>query len=407
VRHTALPPPGDERQLKRLVGRIMSQQLDRGKPLWELWYIEGLSRDRFAVVTKLHHCMVDGIAGADLMAAMMGPVADAAVAAPPRWIPRPAPPAARLLADELLRRATLPLDIARGGRALLAQPGRSLTAARDALESIGAALFAGLAPASPTPINCDIGPHRRFDWLRLDLAGIKDIKTRQGGTINDVVLALVAGAMRRFLQGRGEQVDGIRFRAMVPVSVRATAERGHLGNRVSFLMTPLPIAERDATRRLQTVIDTTQTLKDSKQRRGGELLEEVSDRVSTGLFAQVARLGAQTPSYNMVVTNVPGPPFPVYLLDAQLREVYPLVPLFRNQALGIALFSYDGGLYWGFNADWDAVPDLHDLVGFVGAEYQALCATAPSAQTAQLVRPTARESRRRRRVSVRRTAARR
>ena len=144
----------------------MSQQLDRGKPLWELWYVEGLSGDRFAVITKLHHSMVDGIAGADLMGAMMGPDPDASVAAPPRWMPRPAPAPARLLADELLRRAALPLDIARGGGALLARPRAAFASARDALESIGEALWAAMAPGTPTPINCDIGPHRRFDWMR-------------------------------------------------------------------------------------------------------------------------------------------------------------------------------------------------------------------------------------------------
>lgn len=379
VRHTALPPPGDERQLKRLAGRIMSQQLDRGKPLWELWYVEGLTGDRFAVITKIHHCMVDGVSGADLMAAMMGPDPNAAMVPAARWLPRPAPAPARLLADELMRRASLPLDIVRGGQALLTRPRRSLAAAREAIESVGAALSATTMPASSTPLNSDIGPHRRFDWMKLDLDVVKGIKHRHGGTVNDVVLAIVAGAMRRFLRRRGEQVDDLLFRAMVPVSVRDAAEHGRLGNRVSFLMAPLPLAERDPVRRLRQVTETMQALKHSKQRRGGELIEEVSDRLSTGLFAQVARLGARTQPYNIVVTNVPGPQVPVYLLGAPLREVYPLVPLFSNQALGIALFSYDGGLYWGFNADWDAVPDLHDVVGFIAAECHALREAAASA----------------------------
>jgi WS/DGAT/MGAT family acyltransferase len=411
VRHTALPPPGDERQLKRLAGRVMSQQLDRGKPLWELWYVEGLSGDRFAVITKLHHAMVDGIAGADLMAAMMGPDANAVVVPGARWIPRPAPSPARLLADELLRRAALPVDLARGTQALLTRPRSAIGAARDALESIGAALGAAMTPASPTPLNCEIGPHRRFDWMRLELAQVKEIKNRHGGTVNDVVLALVAGAMRRFLRARGERVDDLTFRAMVPVSMRAAAEHGNLGNRVSFMMAPLPIAERNPERRLRQTIETMQQLKHSKQHRGGELLGEVSDRVSTGLFAQIARLGARTQPYNLVVTNVPGPQFPVYLLGALLREVYPLVPLFKNQALGIALFSYDGGLYWGFNADWDALPDLHDVVGFVAAECHALSATPAGAAALAAVPRAARGAsmppRRRRAAPRRRAAARR
>jgi diacylglycerol O-acyltransferase / wax synthase len=381
VRHTALPPPGDERQLKRLAGRIMSQQLDRGKPLWELWYVEGLSGDRFAVITKLHHCMIDGVSSVDLMAAMMGPDPAAPMVKAPRWMPRPVPAAWRLLADEVARRAAVPIDVARGAQALLTRPRRALGAARDAVEGVGEALWAGLAPSSPTPINCDIGPHRRFDWLKLDLEVVKDIRNRLGGTVNDVVLAIVAGAMRRFLRGRGEQVEELSFRAMVPVNLRDAAEHNGLGNRVSFMMAPLPLAERNPSHRLQKVIETTRALKQSKQRSGAQLLEEVSDRVASGLFVQLARLGARTQPYNIVVTNVPGPQFPVYLLGTPLREAYPLVPLFSNQALGIALFSYDGGLFWGFNADWDAMPDLHDVVGAVETEYSTLrqlAANAPS-----------------------------
>lgn len=303
---------------------------------------------------------------------MMGPDPGATVTAAPRWIPRPAPTPGRLLTDELVRRAALPIDIARGGGPLLARPRQALAATRDAFESMAEALWAGFAPSSPTPINCEIGPHRRFDWLRLDLETLKQIKRRHGATLNDVVLAIVAGAVRRFLRRRGASVDDLTFRAMVPVSVRDAGERGQLGNRISFLMAPLPVSERDPGRRLAKVVATMQALKQSKQRRGGELLEEMSDRLSTGFFAQFARLGALTQPYNMVVTNVPGPQFPVYLLGAPLREVYPLVPLFRNQALGIALFSYNGGLFWGFNADWDAMPDLHDLADLVAAECRAL-----------------------------------
>jgi WS/DGAT/MGAT family acyltransferase len=372
IRHTALPPPGDERQLKRLTGRIMSQQLDRGKPLWELWYVEGLPGDRFAVISKMHHCMVDGISGVDIMSSMMGADQNFAPATAPRWVPRPAPPPGRLLTDEVMRLASLPVDVVRAGGALLSQPRRSLATARDAVAGVGEALWASFSPASPTPLNCDIGPHRRFDWVKLDLEVARGIKQRHGSTLNDVVLAVVAGAVRRFLRHRGEQVEDLTFRAMIPVNVRGATEHGRLGNRVSFMMAPLPIGERDPERRLRQVMETMQALKQSKQRRGGEMLEEVSDRVFSGLFAQVARLGSRTLPYNIVVTNVPGPQFPVYLLGAPLREAYPLVPLFTNQALGIALFTYNGGLFWGFNADWDAMPDLHEFVGAVEKECTAL-----------------------------------
>jgi WS/DGAT/MGAT family acyltransferase len=388
LRHTALPPPGDLRQLKRLTGRIMSQQLDRGKPLWEMWFVEGLDDGRFAVITKVHHCMIDGVSGVDLLAGMITAEASHPHEAPPHWVPRPAPGPGRMLADELMRRATLPLDIARGAGALLSEPRRTLQSTREALQALGEALSAGFSPASATPLNCDIGPHRRFDWLRVDLDDIKQIKHAHGTTLNDVVLAIVAGAMRRFLRTRGEQVDDLEFRAMVPVNVRAAAEHGRLGNRVSFLLAPLPVNERGAVQRLASVAATMGALKRSKQRQGGELLEEISDHTATSLFARFARLGARARPYNIVVTNVPGPPFSVALQGAALSEIYPLVPLFSNQALGIALFSYNGSLYWGFNADWDAVPDLHEVVLAVEQEFNELLATAAPPHAARAERST-------------------
>lgn len=406
IRHTALPPPGDDRQLKRLVGRIMSQQLDRGKPLWEIWYVEGLSDDRFAVIVKVHHCMVDGVAGVDLMASMLSPDPRAPVPAAAPWIPRPAPSPLQLLAGELGRRATFPLDLARGAAAVVGQPRRALSSFASGVESVGEALWASLRPSSPTPLNCAIGPHRRFDWLRLDLDGVKEIRHHGGATVNDVVLATVAGAMRRFLRGRGERVEDLTFRAMVPVNVRTATEHSQLGNRVSLMMATLPVGERDPGARLRQVVETMQQLKRSNQQRGTELLEEASDWLPGSLFARVARLGMRTTPYNLVVTNVPGPQVPLYLLGAPLRAAYPLVPLFGNQALGIALFSYDGGLFWGFNSDWDALPDLHRLVEAVDAEHLALRrATAGHAAEPTAPPRAAADGRRRRPPAVKRRAA--
>lgn len=386
LRHAALPPPGDLRQLKRLAGRIMSQQLDRGKPLWEMWFVEGLEDGRFALITKVHHCMIDGVSGADLLAALLVPEGMPSHGTPAQWVPRPAPGPARLLADEIARRAALPLDVARGAAALLSDPMHGVQAARDALLGLGEVLSTGFSPASATPLNGDIGPHRRFDWLRLEFADIKKIKNAHGATINDVVLAIVAGAMRRFLAARGEQVDDLEFRAMVPVNLRGRKEHGRLGNRVSYLLAPLPVNEHTAERRLARVVETMAALKRSKQRLGGEVLEEISDHTASSLISRFAKLGARARPYNIVVTNVPGPPFPVYLQGAMMREIYPLVPLFSNQALGIALFSYDGGLYWGFNADWDAVPDLHDVVRFVERELIELLGVSTSAAHAEPAR---------------------
>jgi diacylglycerol O-acyltransferase len=379
LRHTHLPMPGDERQLKRLVGRLMSQQLDRGKPLWEMWVVEGLQDGRFALVTKIHHCMIDGVGSVELTGSVMRPTPEPDPrlhAPPPRWIPRSAPSGARMLADEACRRAFEPLTLARAlGRSLTDVRG-NVEGARRATAGLVRALATSFQPASPTPLNQEIGPHRRFDWIPMDLGAVREVKARLGGTVNDVVLAIVAGALRRFLRRRGMPVRGLDFRAMVPVNVRSEDEHDALGNRVAMLVARLPLDEPDARRRLEKVSQETQSMKESGQARGVRLIEELSDHGFTALFTQFARMAARSRPYNVVVTNVPGPQFPVYVEGARLLESYPLVPLFREQALGIALLSYDGKLFWGFNADWDGLPDLHDIVEAISAEFDALRAAA-------------------------------
>jgi WS/DGAT/MGAT family acyltransferase len=375
LRHTHLPLPGDERQLKRLAGRIMSQQLDRTKPLWEMWVVEGLEGDRFAVITKVHHCMIDGVGSVELTGSVMRltPDPDPRLEEPaPRWIPRPVPSPRQLLAGELSRRALDPLVAAARLHRALRDPRGAGDSLLDSLRGIGEALAAGLRPASPTPLNVEIGPHRRFDWTSMDLAAVKAIRSRLGGTVNDVVLAIVAGALRKFLRRRGEAVERLDFRAMVPVNVRTRSERASLGNRVAMLLARLPLDERDPAGRLARVVRATTELKHSRQALGVQTLEELSDHTFTTLFMLFARVAAGSRPFNLVVTNVPGPQFPIYILGARMVACYPLVPLYRNQALGIALFSYDGRLWWGFNADWDALPDLHDIVDATGAELAAL-----------------------------------
>jgi len=240
-------------------------------------------------------------------------------------------------------------------------------------------LYEGLRGGTPTPLNQPIGPYRRFDWTRFDLAAVKEVKNRLGGTVNDVVLATVAGAMRRFLQERGVDVDALDFRAMLPVNVRVEApERDELGNRVAFLLAQLPLGERDPKKRLAQVSERTQALKASSQARSAERLEEIFDATLPGMMARLYRLALLAGAYNVVVTNVPGPQFTTYLLGAPLVESYPLVPLFADQDVGIALLSYDGGLYWGLNADWDLVPDLHALVDDLEASFAELRDAADS-----------------------------
>jgi WS/DGAT/MGAT family acyltransferase len=372
VRHTSLPRPGDERQLKRLAARIVSQGLDRAKPLWEIWIVEGLADGRFALVAKTHHCMIDGISGVDLMAVLMSPSPDEAIPAAPTWLPRPAPSRFALLRDEWLRRFSEPLAALRETPCALTSP---LTVASHTLENVRAlmeTLGSTLWPASPTPFNRPIGPHRRFDWTSMELAAVKAVKDRLGGTVNDVVLATVAGALRRFFERRRINPDMLEIRANVPVSLRTAEERGTLGNRIALWMTDLPVSERDPLRRLQAVRATTTRLKESKQAMGAEVLAAVSEWTSSTLLALAVQLATRSRPFNLVVTNVPGPQIPLYLLGAPLQECYPMVNLLLNQGLGVALFSYAGRLCWGCISDWDLVPDLHDFIGDIEASFAEL-----------------------------------
>ena len=373
LRHTSLPVPGDERHLKRLVGRIMSQKLDPTKPMWEMWFVEGLEQGHLAVVSKVHHCLIDGISGVDVLAAFMG--ADPDYRAAPsehRWIPRPAPSRLGMVGREMTRRAGLPVQLMRRASAAAQKPRSSADAVARVASGFAESLGASLKPASETPFNVPIGPHRRFDWTSFDLAAVREVKLKMGGTVNDVVLSCVAGAVRAHLKTHGTPIDAIDFRAFVPVSTRSEEERGTLGNRVSFLVAPLPVDESDPRRRLEQVVERTRKLKSSDQVRGAEVFEEFSNWTSTALITGLSRLAASRRSYNLVVTNVPGPPTPVYLAGARMLALYPLVPLFENQGLGIALFSYNDRLHWGFNADWDAVPDLHEFVLAVNHEFETL-----------------------------------
>jgi WS/DGAT/MGAT family acyltransferase len=373
VRHTSLPHPGDERRLKRLVGRIMSQKLDVAKPMWELWFVEGLEGGRFAVISKVHHSLIDGISGVDLLSAFMGPSQDYQPSdIDHRWIPRPAPGGLGLLGDELARRAALPFRAARGIARALSNPKASYEAVAHTGGGFIETLTGALKPASETPLNVEIGPHRRFDWTRFDLNVVQEVKRKLGGTLNDVVLTCVAGAVRAHLAAHRTKLKEIDFRTFIPVSTRRPEEQGKLGNRVSLIVARLPVDEPDVRKRAHRVIEETSRIKKSGQADGATALEEVSDLTTSALLTRFSRLAAARRSYNMVVTNVPGPQNTVFLAGARMLASYPLVPLFMNQALGVALFSYDGGLHWGFNADWDSVPDLHEFVMAVNSEFEAL-----------------------------------
>ena len=378
VRATALPAPGNDEQLKELAGRVFSQQLDRDKPLWETWLVDGVEGDRFALLSKTHHALVDGISGVDIISVLFDTSPEPAAQTDPgdRWLPRPLPSRAQLLGEALLERATIPTEVARSVRAVFRGPRRILDGARDAAVGVGAMAWAGLNPAPTTPYNHSIGPHRRFTWVRADLRDVKAIKNELGGTVNDVVLATVAGGLGKHLRRRGQNTDGVELKAMVPVSVRADVERGALGNRVAAMMAPLPVWCQDPVVRLDIVREELKGLKSGGQAVGAQVLTELTGFAPPTVMGQAARLASRQRMFNLVVTNVPGPQFPLYLAGRRMLDPFPMVPLAKNQALGIALLSYNGKINFGLVGDYDLMWDLDDFADDLRASLEELAEEA-------------------------------
>jgi WS/DGAT/MGAT family acyltransferase len=373
VRHTALPRPGDERQLKRLAGRVVSQPLDRERPLWEFWVVEGLEGGkRFAIVNKVHHCMIDGISGVDLMAILLAPDPEAEPEPSPPFEPRPPPGPLDLLANEVGRRVTGWVGVLGRTPGALRSPVDLAERVREGVAAVGETLGAALRPASNTPINQPLGPHRRIDWRDLELSRVKAVKDRLGGTVNDVVLTTVSGALRQFLALRRLDVDALRIRANVPVSLRTRDERGTLGNRIALFMTDLPVDEPDPLARLARVRETMERLKSSRQAMGAEVLAAVSEWTSATLLSLAVRGAALGRPYNLVVTNVPGPQMPLYMLGARMERCYPVVNLQPQQGVGVGLFSYAGNLGIGFTADPEQLPDLYVFADATLASFEEL-----------------------------------
>jgi WS/DGAT/MGAT family acyltransferase len=392
VRHTSLPHPGDDAQLKALCGRVFSQPMDRKRPLWEIWIVEGLAGgDQFAFVSKNHHAMVDGVSAVNALEVLLRtePVTDFEPAKP--WKPQPPPWWGKLAVDDLTSAVGGAADMLRHAPAVIADVFRPHSEVRASLRGLADLTFKTIRRPTQTPLNQLIGPHRRFDWLSLDLNEIKAIRRACGNCSgNDVVLATVAGAVRRFLEHRGVDAGHTTFRVMAPVSVRPPEARGALGNRVAAWMVPLPIGEIDPRKRLEIVHETTRKLKEEKNALGSELLNEMASWTPSAVLFAMPHLSWWNLPFNLVVTNVPGPAQPVYLLGSKMIMDYGLVPLAEYTGLGIVLFSYDGQLSWGFNADWDLMPDLDVFARYVKAAFRELRdATRPAEVTTKApeVRP--------------------
>jgi diacylglycerol O-acyltransferase len=377
VRHSALPAPGDEHALENLMGRLMSQELDRHRPLWEAWVIEGLPDDRWALISKVHHCMVDGVSGTDLMAVLLDPDPSATIGDLEPWSPAVEPSDVQLTMQAVGR--------------LMLSPARQLLAWRSAglhprtawsqighiaegLRSFGTRLVTQTTPVS---VEGAIGPHRRWAAGRCTLGDVKEIRTAFGGSVNDVVLAAITGAFRTLLIERGDPVDGVVLRSLVPVSVRHPGDHTW-NNQVSLLIAELPIGIADPVERLAALHTQMAELKVSHQVTAGEAVVAGAEFVPPVLLALGARVAStmlrRTPqrTINTVTTNVPGPQFPLYALGREMLEYLPFVPLSSGVRIGVAILSYNGQLSFGVTGDFDAAPDVHRMAHHIEAEVIAL-----------------------------------
>ena len=362
VRHAAVPAPGGKRQLRELAASILATRLDRARPLWETWLLEGLKGGRWAILSKVHHCVVDGIGGNDLMTAVFDVTPDAEYAVPPAWAPEPAPAMTDLMAAGLREAAVGSARQLSGLAGLLRVPflptGEILGYGRGL-----AASARRLAAPSAASLNGPIGPNRRWAWGTTPLAEIKEIRSAHGGTVNDVLLAAITRGFRDLLDGRGELTDGLIVRSLVPVSVRAAGEQGMITNRVSAVLANLPAGEPDPLRRLELIREQMDDLKRTSQAVGAQALTGMLGFAAPTLLALGSRTAFQLPQplVQTVTTNVPGPRLPLYLLGRRLDRVYPYVPIGDNVRISIAIFSYLERFTFGITADRDAVPDLHVL----------------------------------------------
>lgn len=384
VRHTALPSPGAEEQLLRLAGRIASQPLDRSKPLWESWLVEGIApkhpggEERFALIFKTHHALVDGVSGVDLATVLLD------LEPEPRplegqlepWRPRSEPSELDLLVagarDAAAKSAALAGRLLAAGR----QPVRTLQKLLEAAEGVGEIVWAGLNPAPETPLNVEIGPHRRFAVVRQRLEDYREIKNTLGGTVNDVVLTVVSGALARWLRSRGVRTEGLEMRALVPVSVRTIDEHHQLGNRLTAMRGPLPVYIDDPVARLHHVREAMDGLKESKQAVGAATLAAVESLAPPAVLAQASRLSFSTRLFNLIVTNIPGPQVPLYVLGRELQDLLPLAFLPENHALAVAIMSYNGGLCYGLLGDYEALQDIDAVAAAIDDALDELLAAA-------------------------------
>ena len=370
VLQVRLPEPGGDEELAEWAGEFYSQRLDRTRPLWEITLVEGLTNDRWALATKTHHCMVDGVGSVDVAYVMLDSEPEGREPGPDSELPpgpvEPVPSAdaglIRRGAGALGRLASRGTSVAmrpvRGALGLVTVPGQAREALHSARALVEVIIRDEMIAAPSTSLNVPIGGKRRLGIATISLAEIKQLKNALGGTVNDVVLALTAGAMRRLLLSRGEELPAAGLRAMVPVNVRTSGEQLALGNKISSLFVKLPVFEQDPLDRYRAQVREAESLKSGDEALGAATLIDVSSLAPPILHSTVARSMYATRLFNLTITNVPGPQQPLYALGSRMRAVWPIVPLAAEHAIALAVLSYDGELFFTFNADRDAVTDL-------------------------------------------------
>jgi diacylglycerol O-acyltransferase / wax synthase len=365
VRHTALPPPGTSADLRNLMGRLMSQELDRRRPLWETWMVEGLADGTWALISKVHHCMVDGISGTDLMAVVLDGTPEGTPPIDDRWQPEAEPSDAELVRGALIDTVASPDELKRWGRSMMRTPRRVLGDITELVEGVRS-LGSHLAPNAILPIEGTIGPHRRWVSAETTIAEVKQIRAAHGGTVNDVVLAAITSGFRDLLLARGEQLDGVVVRSLVPVSVRAKDDHS-LNNQVSALIAELPVGIVDPIDRLHAVRAQMAGLKESHQADASRRLLELADYTPPALLSVGLRTAVSVMrrlpqrSVNTVTTNVPGPQTPLYACGREMLSYTPFVPLSQGMRTGVAILSYNGRIAFGVTGDYDSMPDLDVL----------------------------------------------
>lgn len=367
VRHTALPSPGGREQLRALVGRVMAQRLDLTKPLWEVWMAEGLEEGRWALISKAHHALVDGISGTDLLAVLLDSTATPPSPAPVDDAPAAAlgeaPSNLRLVREAAVDYALSPIEQWRAARSVARRPRRLVRGAVGTARGL-AAMSPMVRPRAPSTLVGPIGPHRRYAWAQTTLDEVRTVRSGLGGSVNDVVLAAVTQGLRDLLVAHGEEVAGRRVRTLVPVSVRRPDERGTYNNRVSAVFAELPVGEDDPVARLDAIREQMAVLKQSGQAVAAESLTSMSGFAPALLLALGTRVAFRTArrvsrsAVETVTTNVPGPQQPLYALGRRMLTAYPYVPIASPLRVGVAIFSYDGAITFGVTGDRDGVPDV-------------------------------------------------